>query len=135
MGKLTLEDLRKLRDTKKDEYARRNNESGDCSIIVGMGTCGIAAGAKETINAFIETLDSNGLSNVIVKQTGCMGACNVEPTVDVIVPGMPQVTYGNVNSEVAKKIVLKHIIGKELLNDHIQDKPAIDIIENSKKGN
>ncbi len=98
-------------------------------IIIGMGTCGIAAGAKDSLNAFIEALDENGLSDVKVKQTGCMGACNVEPTVEIIVPGMPTVVYGNVDKVFAKKIVLKHIIGKELLDDHIQDKPAMDIIE------
>jgi NADP-reducing hydrogenase subunit HndB len=129
MAKLTLDDLRKLRETKKGELSRRNNDSDDSSIIIGMGTCGIAAGAKETMNAFIEALDSNGLDNVKVKQTGCMGACNVEPTVEVIVPGMPKITYGNVDAKIAQKIVLKHLIRKELLNDHIQDKPAIDILE------
>lgn len=130
MSKLTLDDLRALREEKKLEYSRRNNDQEHGTIIIGMGTCGIAAGAKETLNSFIEALDDNGLSLVKVKQTGCMGSCNVEPTVEVIVPGMPKIVYGNVNKETAKKIVLKHIIGKELLDDHIQDKPAIDIVEN-----
>ncbi len=130
MSKLTLDDLRKLREEKTQEFSRRNNEQDKSSIIIGMGTCGIAAGAKETLNAFIEALDTNGLTNVKVKQTGCMGSCNVEPTVEVVIPGMPTVVYGNVDGTVAKKIVLKHIIGKELLDDHIQDKPAMDIIEN-----
>ncbi len=130
MSKLTLDDLRKLREEKKQEYSRRNNEQDLYSIIIGMGTCGIAAGAKDTLDSFIKALDENGLSQVKVKQTGCMGACNVEPTVEVIVPGMPTVVYGDVDQDTAKKIVLKHIIGKELLDDHIQDKPAMDIIEN-----
>lgn len=130
MSKLTLDELRKLREQKQIEYSRRNNEQSTSSVVIGMGTCGIAAGARDTLNAFIEALDENKLSDVKVKQTGCMGVCNVEPTVEVIVPGMPTIVYGNVNKEVAKKIVLKHIIGKELLDDHIQDQPAIDIIEN-----
>lgn len=134
MSKLTLDDLRKLREEKKHEYSRKNSDQEQCSIIIGMGTCGIAAGAKDTLNSFIEALNENGLSQVKVKQTGCMGSCNVEPTVEVIVPGMPTVVYSNVNGNTAKKIVLKHIIGKELLDDHIQDKPAIDIIENLRKG-
>ncbi|MDD4527392.1 MAG: (2Fe-2S) ferredoxin domain-containing protein [Candidatus Margulisbacteria bacterium] len=130
MSKLTLDDLRKLRGEKVQEYSRRNNEQDNSSIIIGMGTCGIAAGAKDTLNSFVEALDEHGLTNVKVKQTGCMGACNVEPTVEIIVPGMPTIVYGNVNKDIAKKIVLKHIIGKELLDDHIQDKPAMDIIDN-----
>ncbi len=130
MSKLTLDDLRKLREEKKQEYSRRNSDQENSSIVIGMGTCGIAAGAKDTLNSFIESLNENGLSQVKVKQTGCMGSCNVEPTVEVIVKGMPTIVYGNVDADTAKKIVLKHIIGKELLDDHIQDKPAIDIVEN-----
>ena len=95
-----------------------------------MGTCGIAAGAKTTLSAFTDELNKRDLGNVVVKQTGCMGSCDVEPTVEVIMPGMPRVIYGNVDAEVARKIVTKHIIHKSLINDHIQDKPSVDIIEN-----
>lgn len=94
-----------------------------------MGTCGIAAGAKETMNAFIEELDKRGFSSVIVKQTGCMGACKLEPTVEIIMPDMPNIIYGKVSPKVAKDIVEKHILNKQLLDGHILDKPAIDIIK------
>jgi NADP-reducing hydrogenase subunit HndB len=93
-----------------------------------MGTCGIAAGAKETLDAFVQTLEECELSNVRVTQTGCMGLCYVEPTVEVIVPGMPDVIYGKVDAEVARKIVRKHIINKGLINDHIYDHPSADIV-------
>lgn len=129
MAKMTLEELRKLREEQKKGLSRRDVENKDTQIIVGMGTCGIAAGAKDTLNAFIEELEDCELSNVRVTQTGCMGLCYVEPTVEVIVPGMPTVIYGKVDADVARKIVRKHIINKALVNDHVYDKPAADIVE------
>ena len=98
-------------------------------MIVGMGTCGIAAGAKESLSAFLDEVQKSGLTNVVVRQTGCMGLCHSEPTVEVIVPGMPAIVYGKVDQEVARRIVRKHIMGKLLINDHIFDKPAADIIK------
>lgn len=128
MAKLTLDDLRKLRDAKKREMSQRDVEVKDTQIIVGMGTCGIAAGAKETFNAILDELDQHGIHNVALKQTGCMGLCYSEPTVEVVVEGMPQVIYGKVNAEVGRQIVCQHIIERKLLNDHIFDKPAADIL-------
>ncbi|MCF7929447.1 MAG: (2Fe-2S) ferredoxin domain-containing protein [Spirochaetales bacterium] len=129
MAKLSLEELRKLRDEKRYELDKRETENKDTEIIVGMGTCGIAAGAKEAMQAFIEELNDQGLSNVAVKQTGCMGLCYSEPTVEVHLPGMPDIIYGDVDPETAKKIVRKHIMGKTLVNDHIYDRPAADIVK------
>ena len=129
MGKMTLKDLRTLREEQKKSLSRRSVENKDIEIIVGMGTCGIAAGAKDTLNAFIRELDENGLRNVRVTQTGCMGLCYVEPTVEVVVPGMPDVIYGKVNPEVTGKIIRKHIMNKTLVNDHIYDRPAADIVQ------
>ena len=95
-----------------------------------MGTCGIAAGAKVTLDAFINALDENKLvDRVMVRQTGCMGLCHSEPTVEVKSPGMPDVVYGSVDASVAKEIVQKHILGKELLDKHILNKPATDILQ------
>ena len=129
MPKLTLDDLKKLRDEKKKNLQQRETEGKNIRIVIGMGTCGIAAGAKETFDTFLDELQKNNLTNVLVKQTGCMGLCYSEPTVEVSVPDMPTIVYGKVNAEVARKIVRKHIVGKLLINDHIFDKPAIDIIK------
>jgi NADP-reducing hydrogenase subunit HndB len=129
MGKMTLEDLRKLRETKQSAMKKRDIEGKDSRIVVGMGTCGIAAGAKAALDAFLEALDEKGITNVSVTQTGCMGLCYVEPTVEVLVPGMPDVIYGKVDAQTAKKIVEQHIIGKQLVTDHIFDRPAADIIK------
>jgi NADP-reducing hydrogenase subunit HndB len=129
MGKMTLEELRNLREKQKKELNKRSTENKDTEIMVGMATCGIAAGAKETLNAFVEELEEQGLDNVKVTQTGCMGLCYAEPTVEVISPDMPDVIYGDVDSEIARKIVRKHILGKMLVNEHVYDRPAADIVE------
>ncbi|MDR1587981.1 MAG: (2Fe-2S) ferredoxin domain-containing protein [Treponema sp.] len=129
MAKMTLEDLRKLRDSKKNDLRKRDAEGKELQVVVGMGTCGIAAGAKATLDAFIKALDEHKLvDSVLVRQTGCMGLCHSEPTVEVIVPGMPAVIYGKVDAAVAEDIVKKHLIGRELLNGHILDRPAADIV-------
>jgi len=128
MAKMTLEELRKLRDNTKTDLQRRDTEGKTIQVIVGMGTCGIAAGAKGTLDAFLRALDESKITDVSVRQTGCMGMCHSEPTVEVIVPDMPAVIYGNVDGQVAKDIVTKHIIGKQLLDSQILNRPAADII-------
>ena len=129
MGKMSLEELRSLRAQQKNELSRRSTDNKDIQIIVGMGTCGIAAGAKETLDAFVEELDEQDLSSVKITQTGCMGLCYVEPTVEVIMPDMPDVIYGKVDPEVARKIIRKHVLNKTMVNDHVFDRPAADIVE------
>lgn len=128
MAKMTLEELRQLRDKTKTQLNNRDILGKEIQVIIGMGTCGIAAGAKETLDAFIAALNDKKIDNVIVKQTGCMGLCYVEPTVEVCVPGMPNTIYGKVTADVASKIVEEHIIGKKLVDEHIFDKPAADIL-------
>jgi len=129
MAKMTLEELRKLRDSTRSDLKRRDVEGKEIQVIVGMGTCGIAAGAKETFDAFMKALEDNHITeSVLIRQTGCMGLCHSEPTVEVVVPGMPDVIYGKVDSQVAKKIVSMHIIKRQLLDNQILDKPAADIV-------
>lgn len=130
MAKLTLDELRKLRENKKNEITKRDVEDKDVEIVVGMGTCGIAAGAKDTLDAFISEINKQGINNVRIKQTGCMGFCNVEPTVEVKVPEMPDTIYNKVDASVARQIVEEHIMLKQLVSDFVYDKPSVDIIEN-----
>lgn len=130
MAKMTLEQLRKLREEKKGDMVRREVEGKEIQVIVGMGTCGIAAGAKEAFDSIVKTVDRHGIaSNVVIRQTGCMGLCHVEPTVEVIMPGMPATIYGKVDAEVAAQIVTSHIVEKKLVENHIYDRPAVDIVK------
>ncbi len=133
MAKMTLQELRALREQKRKEMKKRDLSDKTMQVVIGMGTCGIAAGAKDTLNAFIQELEEQQVSDVIVTQTGCMGLCYVEPTIEVIVPGMPNIIYGKVDPEVAKNIVRDHLMNKKMVSDHIFDRPAADIIDQGRK--
>lgn len=128
MKKMTLDDLRTLRGEKQREMNRRDPSNRDVQIVVGMATCGIAAGAKETFSAILDEVERQSLGNVLVRQTGCMGLCHSEPTVEVAVPDMPSVIYGNVDAELGRKIVREHVMNKRLLDGIVQDKPSTDIL-------
>ena len=120
MAKMTLDDLRKLRSQVQSDLKRRDSEGKTIQVIVGMGTCGIASGAKLILDKFITLLNEKGISeNAIIRQTGCMGHCANEPTVEVIVPDMPKVVYGNVKESTVEKIVNEHIINKKPVEDLI----------------
>ncbi len=127
MAKKTREELRNLREVKKTGIAQRNSSGESIRIIVGTGTCGIAAGAMNTLDAFQDELESHGINGEIT-QTGCMGLCFSEPTVEVAVPGMPNTIYGNVDGKAAHRIVKEHIINKVAVGDYAFEKPAADII-------
>lgn len=128
MGKMTLADLKKMRDEKKKDIVRRDTDKST-TIIIGMGTCGIAAGAKETFDAIVAEIDANEIgADVIIKQTGCMGFCANEPTVQVISPEMPDTIYNNVKADVAVRLVKEHVIEKKLVSEYVFDKPSKDIM-------
>ena len=123
MAKLSLQDLRNLRGSVQADMAKRDTEGKTLQIVVGMGTCGIAAGAKNTLDAFIAACDEKGLAaTTIIRQSGCMGHCKSEPTVKVITPDMGTVLYGNVTPEVAKEIVAEHLAGKKVLDKYVIQK-------------
>ena len=129
MGKLTLADLRKLRESSKKGMEMRDSENKGARIIISMGTCGIAAGATETFDAFIEKLMARGMTDVLVSQTGCMGFCQHEPTIEVAVPGMESTVYGDVKGDAVEQIINTHLVGKQVLKDLVLEKPSIDIIK------
>ena len=133
MAKLTLDDLRKLRDEKKQSMSQRSEGNKRGEITIGMGTCGIAAGAKSVFDAVLDEMSKAGIGDVAVKQTGCMGLCFSEPTVEVSCTGMPTVVYGNVDEKTARRIVSEHLAKGTLVSDHIFDKPSIDIVTETGK--
>lgn len=118
----SLEELKKIRDNSiKKVNLRETGEGGEdiVEMMVGMATCGIAAGARETLNAILDEIEAKGLKNIRVVQVGCMGYCHSEPTVQVNIPGHEPVLYGNVDATVAKNIIEKHIGNGELLDENI----------------
>ena len=88
-------------------------------VVVGMGICGIAAGARSVVQAVLAELAAQGLSDVAVIQSGCKGLCNSEPMVSVELPGQAPVTYGRVSPDIARRIVTQHVIGGQPLSDYI----------------
>jgi NADP-reducing hydrogenase subunit HndB len=114
----TLEDLREVRQKALEQMKAREAK---CSarIVVAMGTCGIAAGAQEVKNAFIDELDKRGITDVEVTQVGCKGLCEHEPTVDVIKSGEPGVTYGGVDPERARQIVAQHLVNGNIVGEWV----------------
>ena len=127
MGRMTLESLRKLRESKRVEMDRRDGDNKSIQVIVGMGTSGIAAGAKDTLRALMDALELHELSHVSVRQTGSLGLDHAEPTVEIRMPGMPTVIYGKVTPEVARLLIHRHILEKSLVSEHIYDRPAADL--------
>lgn len=129
MAKMTLDELRKLRDNKRLEMNRRKVDEKAIEIIVAMGTSGIAAGAKQTLQAFIEELNEHGIVNAVIRQAGSLGLDHAEPTVEIRMHGMPDTIYGLVTAEVAEEIVQRHILKRELVNKHVFDRPAPDMVK------
>lgn len=107
----TLAELAAIRESMRDKIAIRKGLA-DVRVVVGMGTCGIAAGAKAVLNAFVEEVNAQNLfETVTVTQSGCMGDCGNEPTVQIVAPGKDTVTYINMDADKAKKVVLEHLKG------------------------
>ncbi len=114
----TLEDLARIKDKAKETLAARAGEQAT-KVVVGMGTCGIAAGAREVMAAILDELGKRNLSTVTVTQTGCVGLCDKEPLVDVVKPGKPKVTYGRVDAEKARRIVAQHIVNDQIIGEWV----------------
>ena len=105
----SLAELQAIKDRMKDKVILREG-SGDIRVVVGMATCGIAAGARPVLNAFVEEVTESGLaSKVSVTQTGCIGLCQLEPIVEVYEAGKEKVTYVKMTPEKAKAVVAKHL--------------------------
>jgi NADP-reducing hydrogenase subunit HndB len=113
----SLDDLKKIREEalKKQEL---KETSGKTEVIVGMGTVGIAAGARETLKAILDYIEENELSDIIVRQTGNIGLDSFEPIVQVVLPGEEKVTYGKVDPAMAERIMKEHVVGGEVVSDY-----------------
>jgi NADP-reducing hydrogenase subunit HndB len=113
----SLADLRKMKDdvqSKINLRERSDNSENLVQIKVAMATCGIASGAKQTMDFLIQELDKRGIS-AVVTQTGCMGYCFAEPTIEVAIPGKDPIVFGRVDAEKADEIIEKYIKNGELV--------------------
>jgi NADP-reducing hydrogenase subunit HndB len=114
----TLDDLRKLREEAL-EKRRVKSTSGQVQIVVGMGTVGIAAGARETLKAILEFIETENLSDVVVRQTGNIGLDSWEPIIQVVQSEDKKVTYGKVNPDTARRIMKEHVVGGQVVKEYV----------------
>ena len=114
----SLEELQAIKARMKDKVILREG-SGDVRVVVGMATCGIAAGARPVLNEFVKDVSEEGLSGkVTVSQTGCIGICQYEPVVEIFEAGKDKVTYVKMTAEKAREVVLKHLKGGNVVADY-----------------
>ena len=114
----SLAELKAIKDRMKDKIVLREG-ANDTRVVVGMATCGIAAGARPVLNAFVEEINNGGLCDkVTVTQTGCIGFCQLEPIVEVFEAGKEKVTYVKMTPDKAKEVVEKHLKGGNVVTEY-----------------
>ena len=111
--KKSFEELLEIRNKTLNQMNLRKDRDEGIRVVVGMATCGIAAGARPVLNAFMEEVNKRGLSNVTITQTGCIGMCRLEPIVEITVPGQEKVTYVHMTPEKVAQIVAEHIVNNK----------------------
>ena len=107
----SLAELQAIREKTLNRINLRKEEEGETTrVVIGMATCGIAAGARPVMLSFMDEISKRGLQHVTVSQTGCIGMCRLEPMVDVIMPGQEKVTYVHMTPEKVGRVVAEHIV-------------------------
>lgn len=114
----SVEDLKRLRE-KALEKREAKSTTGRIQVTVCMGTCGIAAGARDAMQAILDVIESENLSDVVVKQTGCIGLCEWEPIVEVKLGEEPKIRYGKIDAERAKEIMHQHVMDGEVVTEYV----------------
>ncbi len=112
----SIAELEEIRKKTLDEISLRTNKDG-IRVVVGMATCGIAAGARPVMNAIVEEINKRKIANVSVTMTGCIGVCRLEPIVEVINPDGSKVTYVKMDAEKAIRVVNEHIVNGRVCAD------------------
>lgn len=106
----SLEELLAIRDKAKENMTVRGDKGEVTRVVVGMATCGIAAGARPVLNAFSQEIEKRKLDHVTVSQTGCIGMCQYEPIVEVIQPGKDKITYIKMTPDKVARVVVDHLV-------------------------
>ena len=113
----SLEELEALRKKMQGRVDIRKSDA-EKRVVVGMATCGIAAGARPVLQAFVDEVATRGLSDVVVSQTGCIGVCRLEPIAEVFMPGQEKVTYVKMDAEKAKRVVAEHLVNGNVVTEY-----------------
>jgi NADP-reducing hydrogenase subunit HndB len=111
----SLEELKAIREKMQGQIGIRSESSDQTRVIVGMATCGIASGARPVLTALADAVQTKGLTNVAVIQTGCIGLCQFEPIVEILEPGKEKVTYVKMTPEKANEVVEQHLIRGQVI--------------------
>ncbi len=115
----SIEELKALRDEMQGKMnLRKDNSSEDTRVVVGMATCGIAAGARPVLNKFVEEVNKRNLQGVLVSQTGCIGVCRLEPVVEIFEPGKEKITYVKMDAEKAAIVVSEHLVNHRVVDEY-----------------
>lgn len=114
----TLQELEEIRKKTLDRVNQRMDRT-TTRVVVGMATCGIAAGARPVLVSIMDTVKEMDLNDVIVAQTGCIGVCRLEPIVEVIKPGEEKVTYIKMTPEKARRIIKEHVVGGKVVEEYV----------------
>ena len=114
----SLAELQAIRNRMIEQVNMRKDDNIDTRIVVGMATCGIAAGARPVMLEFVEELKRRGLENVTVAQTGCIGMCRLEPMVEVYIKGQEKVTYVHMSPDKVARVVTEHIVNGHPVDEY-----------------
>ena len=113
----SLEELAAIRDKMKQTVNTREAAHDSTRVVVGMATCGIAAGARPVLTTIVDEVAKRGLQNVMVTQTGCIGICQFEPVVEVVEPGKDKITYVKMTPEKAVRMVNDHLVNGNVVTE------------------
>lgn len=114
----SLEELKAIRDKMQNSVNLREESGDNIRVVVGMATCGIAAGARPVLNAFTEEVAKRNLHNVTVTQTGCIGICQYEPVVEVIDANGEKTTYVKMTADKVAKVVTDHLVNGNVVSEY-----------------
>lgn len=114
----SLEELRAIREKMQKQIDIRENSADDIRVVVGMATCGIAAGARPVLTAMVDEVAKRHLENVVVTQTGCIGICQYEPVVEVVTPDGEKTTYVKMTPEKALRVVNDHLVNGNVVTEY-----------------
>ena len=114
----SLAELQAIRDKARGKVTLREGQDDAIRVLVGMATCGIAAGARPVLTTIVDEVAKRGLQNVMVTQTGCIGICQFEPVVEVVEPGKDKITYVKMTPEKALRVVNDHLVNGNVVTEY-----------------